>query len=523
MSRKSILLFVLSVFFLPSCLHDCRASESEVPGDPPASHATDRTSQPSPELEVRVPRLEERIRIDGDLDDEGWAGAARIQSFFETEPGDNVEPSVATEVWLTYDESALYVAFHCSDDPSTIRATLSDRDEFRADDVIIIILDTFRNRQTAYQLGVNPFGLQVDVFRNMDEQDATFDMVWHSDGRIVDDGWTAEMAVPFKSLRFPDTEEQEWGVHFIRLRPRESYEEISWPSRDRDNPCFLCQAGVLKGIRGVSAGRNLEFLPYAISFQTGGLSDSDDPDSFQDGKVDGDAGFNLKYGLTSDLTLDLAYNPDFSQVESDVAQIDINTTFALFYPEKRPFFLEGSDIFSSQIYAIYTRTVNDPLWAAKVTGRVNRTSIGYILARDDRTPFIVPFEEESAHVPSSKNSVANIVRLKQDVWEDSFFGLVATDREVGEGYNRVAGVDASVRFLNDYRFSFQALQTWTKEVDDTMLYAGEEGEATVLETAEEKRFFDDGRYSAAFDGERFDGLGLSAQPLSPSLEFSGLL
>ncbi|MFQ6092719.1 MAG: DUF5916 domain-containing protein, partial [bacterium] len=371
-------------------------------------------------MEIWVPRLNGSIRIDGRLDDQGWEGAARIGNFSETEPGDNVKPSVETEVWLTYNEQAMYVAFHCYDDPATIRATLTDRDQFRADDVIFIVLDTFRNRQTAYQLGVNPYGLQVDIFRNIDEQDVTFDMVWHSAGRIVDDGWVAEVAVPFKSLRFPNREEQVWGFHCIRLRPRESFEEISWVPLDRDARCFLCQAGVLKGIRGVSAGRYLEILPYAISFQTGSSSDPADPKApFENDDIDANAGVDIKYGLTSDLTLDFAYDPDFSQVESDVAQIDINTTFALFYPEKRPFFLEGSDIFSSEIFAVYTRTINDPSLAAKLTGRVNRTTIGYILARDDKTPFIVPFEEQSAYVSSNKKSVANIVRLKQDFLEDS--------------------------------------------------------------------------------------------------------
>ena len=476
------------------------ASWREKPQRSQGIQESEDTFRPNTNLEVKIHRMKGKIQIDGRLDEEEWDRAARIGNFSEIEPGDNIKPSVETEVRLTYDEHSLYVAFHCYDDPATIRATLSDRDQSRADDIIFIVLDTFRSFQTAYQLGVNPYGLQVDILRHLDDQDGTFDIVWHSAGRIVGDGWVAEMAIPFKSLRFPNKEDQEWGFHCIRLRPRESYEELSWVPLDRDDPCFLCQAGVLKGIRGVSAGRNVEILPYGMSYQAGSLSDPEDPEShFREGKVDADAGFNVKYGLTSDLTFDFAYNPDFSQVESDVAQIDINTPFALFYSEKRPFFLEGSDIFNSRIQAVYTRTINDPILTAKLTGRVNRTSIGYILAEDERTPFIVPFREQSEFVSSDEKSVSNILRVKHDLKEDSFVGLLATNREVAGGYNRLAGVDASIRFLSDYRLSVQALESWTEEPSDTRLYAGED---TLT--------FDDGQYTAAFDGEHFEGFGLFA-------------
>jgi hypothetical protein len=467
---------------------------------PLQSGTEEPTFQPNSNLDIWVPFAGETIRIDGMLDDAGWRQAVKIGHFSEIVPGDNVQPSVQTEVFVTYDQQALYVAFHCYDEPATIRATLSDRDIFRADDIIFIILDTFRNYQTAYQLGVNPFGLQVDMYRNLDEQDATFDIVYHSAGRIVEDGWVAEMAVPFKSLRFPEREEQMWGFHCIRVRPRESREEMSWAPLDRDDPCFLCQAGVLRGIRGVSGGRNLEILPYVMASQVSGLSDVEDPETpFENKDIEADGGFNVKYGLTSDITLDFAYDPDFSQVESDMAQIDINTSFALFYPEKRPFFLEGSDLFASQIQAVYTRTINDPIAAAKLTGHLNNTSIGYIFAKDDNTPFIIPFQEQSVFLSSRVKSVASIFRLKHNLWEDSFIGILGTSRDVGSGYNRLAGMDASLRFLSDYRFSVQALQSWTEEPNDTTIYEGENGLT-----------FDGDRFTSAFDGDRFHGLGLYA-------------
>ncbi len=453
---------------------------------------------PNTDLNIGVPRLDGTIHIDGVLEEAEWTRAAKVGNFSEVEPGDNVKPAVETEVRLAYDAHALYVAFHCHDDPTAIRATFSDRDNFQADDIVFFVLDTFHNHQTAYQLGVNPYGLQVDILRNMDDEDVTYDLVWQSAGRMVEDGWVAEIAVPFKSLRFPDTDEQKWGFHCVRIRPRESYEQMSWAPLDRDNPCFLCQAGTLTGITDVKTGHNVELLPYGLSFQSGSLTRSEDPASFHDEDLDGDVGLNVKYGLSSDLTVDCSINPDFSQVESDAAQIDVNTTFALFYPEKRPFFLEGSDIFLSQIRAIYTRSINDPILAAKLTGRAGKTSIGYMVARDEHTPFILPLQEQSVYIGSHLSSVSNILRIKHSLREDSFIGLLATDRELDQGHNRLAGLDANIRFLPEYRLSVQALQAWTEEPQDTTFYSGDDS-----------LMFDDGHRSAAFDGERFHGLGLA--------------
>jgi len=185
----------------------------------------------------------------------------------------------------------------------------------------------------------------------------------------------------------------------------------------------------LSGIKDVSTGNNIELLPYVISNQSGSLEDSDDPSSFHNSGLDGNAGFGLKYGLTPNLTLDLTVNPDFSQVEADAAQIDVNSTFALFFPERRPFFLEGNDIFDTKIRAVYTRSINDPIVASKLTGKVGKYSVGYIFARDDETPFTVPFEESSEFTSGGK-SYSNIIRIKRDLLSDSFIGFLATDRRL---------------------------------------------------------------------------------------------
>jgi hypothetical protein len=321
-------------------------------------------------------------------------------------------------------------------------------------------------------------------------------MIWESGGQINSHGWTAEAAIPFRSLRFPDSYEQEWLIHILRIRPRDSREQHSWAPISRDENCLFCQAGTIRGMQGVNRGKNLEVLPYAIANQSGTLNDEDDPRlGYADGNVGGDAGVGVKYGLTPNLTLDFTMNPDFSQVESDAAQIDVNTTFALFFPERRPFFLEGRDIFQTQ-NLVYTRSINDPMAAAKLTGKVGKYTLGYILARDDTSPFIVPFEDHSEIAVGGK-SVSNILRVKRDVLSDSYVGFIATDRRLSDGSNSLFVLDGDVRFLEDYRISGQFGYTHSEEPNNTEL------SSDFADTT-----FGEKNYTSVFDGESFFGRGL---------------
>lgn len=443
------------------------------------------------DLEIVVPKLSTSPKIDGRLDENTWQEATRIGNFTEIKPGDNVRPRVETEVLLGYDDEKFYVGFVCYDtNVREIRATLIDRDEFRMDDLIWVDIDTFNDLQRAYGFTVNPCGVQGDQFAD----DWKFDTNWESAAKILDDRWEAEIAIPFKSLRFPPKEEQCWRVHFTRFRPRESTEVYSWAPISRDNPSIASQAGYLWINERISTSRDIEFLPYVVGAQTGVLANPTDRTSLRNDRGTGNIGLSIKYGLTSNLTLDLALNPDYSQIESDVTQIDVNTTFALFYPEKRPFFLEGKDIFETPIDAIYTRSTNDPLFAAKLTGKIGRTSIGYIIARDEHTPWVVPFEEYSFNFGSDKKSLSNILRAKQDILKDSYVGALITDRELSGSFNRVIGIDGSIRFKTIYNLSFQTLGSWTKEPNDTTLFAGYP-DLTFGKN-----------YSAAFDGESFSGV-----------------
>ncbi|MCB0277445.1 MAG: carbohydrate binding family 9 domain-containing protein [Calditrichaeota bacterium] len=449
--------------------------------------------------ELRVPSLEGGIEIDGKLEDPGWQGAAIIDHFSETFPGDQTRPPVAVHGKIAYDPDFLYLCFEMEDPPENIRYSLRDRDEIWQDDYVGILLDTYGDGAWAYFLFANPLGVQGDTrFVTSQGEDDGFDIIYKSRGRLTETGYTVEMAIPFRSLRFPNREEQTWRATFWITHPRDSRRTYSWAAMDRDNPSFLSQFGTLTGIHGIQPSNNFEILPAIVGSQSGALKDDEDPGSgFDNGDPDLDVSLNLKYGLSANMVADLAINPDFSQVEADAAQIDVNSTFALFFPERRPFFQEGSDLLSNWVNIFYSRTINDPLAAGRLTGRFNRTSLAFITARDRNTPIILPFEERSGFVDAGK-SYANIFRIKQTFGEDSFYGATLTDRRFDAGgSNTVAGVDLRWQlpgFLKQYRIECNWVFSHTEEQNDTSLTSNLNGES-----------FDNDRYSADFDGESFNG------------------
>ena len=437
------------------------------------------------------------IKVDGALDEPVWKDAAIATDFVEIEPGDNSTPPVKTEVKIIYDEDNLYFGFICYDNDMTkLVANMTDRDKIFNDDFIGLILDTYRDYKHSYEFYVNPYGIQGDLSLEPNNEDTSPDYIWNGDAKIYNDRWTAEIAIPFKSIRFPDKKEVSFGIDFIRTRPRDSRLQMSWTVISRDNPSLLGQLGVIKGIRNVKSGKNLEILPYVIGSVSGYLRDDDPSSKFvADSLVKGDAGINVKYGFTSNLTGEIAVNPDFSQVESDAAVIDVNTTNAIQYSEKRPFFLEGGNIFRTSIQLFYSRMINDPLYAAKLTGKIGDYSLGYILAYDENTPFIVPYDYGSFFVLGNKlKSLSNVFRVKRDLKGESYIGLAVTDREIGKSYNRDFSFDGSLNFLDNYYLNWQAVSYNTRELNDTNLFS------RTVELA-------DSSYKIKFDGKKFSGFG----------------
>jgi hypothetical protein len=414
---------------------------------------------------LHVPRASAPITVDGLLEDPGWAGALRVDLSNEFRPAENLAAPVTTECWISYDDRVLYVAFRSHDpEPSRIRAHLSDRDSLFRDDFVGIILDTFGDDRRAFEFLANPLGVQADGVMNDvgNGEDFSWDAIWDSAGRITPDGYDVEIAIPFGSLRFPAAAgERSWGFQPTRSYPRTVRHQISLAPIDRNRNCFLCQSPRLAGFEGITPGRNVELDPTLTGHRTDERPDFPSG-AMERGKAEAEPGLSARWGFTPGLSLNAALNPDFSQVEADAEQLSVNTRFALYYPEKRPLFLEGADYFETPFRAVYTRTLADPSWAGKVSGKQGRNALGVIVAHDTETNLIFPGNQGSASGALGSGSDAVIARYRVDVGKSSALGALVTDRE-GEGYhNRLAGVDGVLRFNASEMVVFQAIRTSTE-------------------------------------------------------------
>ncbi len=329
----------------------------------------------------RVPKIKMDMSVDGVLDEPFWEDALSLSLDFEVRPGENIPPPVKTIVKLAYSESHLYAAFIADDpDPSKIRARFTDRDQLLADDWVALNLDTFNDERRSFLLVCNPFGIQADNIED-NGNGSSWDAIWASAGQITDKGYQVEIKVPFSSLGFQRSDgEQVWGFDAIRSYPRNVRHHIALFERDRDNNCYLCQAVKLVGFDGATPGKNIEIIPTFSSLYAEERFEPNDSTSWQAGSFERTspgfgrslkegAGFTARWGITPNINLLGTYNPDFSQVESDATQLDINTNFALSYPERRPFFLEGADFFHTRLDVVHTRSLADPIAGVKLSGK----------------------------------------------------------------------------------------------------------------------------------------------------------
>lgn len=463
------------------------------------AHAGPEPARRGPAARVRptleVAPADGAIRIDGDLDDGGWAGAAVADGFSEFQPREGVPAQSPTEALVTYDAENLYVAFRVRDDPRALRVTLQDRDAVWDDDWVMVVLDTYGDNSWAYMIGANPIGVQLDArFSNASGDDASFDVIYHTAARVTEDGYQVEMAIPFASLRFPDAARQDWKLQFVRNHPRASRHQYSWAALSQNNNCVLCQSGSLIGIEGVEPGGQLEVLPAVVAGQRGALTDVTDPGTFRSGHPSAEFSLGLRYPFRSGWTAEATYNPDFSQIESDASQIDVNSTFALFFPERRPFFQEGSDLFDTWVDAVYTRSINDPVAAGKLIGRQGNLSLGYIGAVDEHSPVIIPLREQSVVLQNGR-SVSNIVRARQMFGSGSSVGALLTDRRfTGGGSGSTIGADLLLRLSELWQLEAQIVGSYTRE-------PSEAGPTEGLDATT----FGDAGHTATFDGESFGG------------------
>ena len=413
------------------------------------------------------------IEVDGALDEPAWAAAAEVTLPVEVAPGENTPAGIATRCRLAYDRRNLYLGCRAEDpEPAAIRARLTDRDEPTEDDLIGLRLDPFHDRRRAFEFYVNPLGVQADLFRDDlgndrmgDNEDLAWDAIWDSAGRITPEGYEVELAIPFSSLRFPQTADpQEWGFGLLRIRPRRDRVELSTEPRDRNRNCEVCQLSTLAGLEGMSPGRHLELDPTVTAERVDRAETPGGP--LEGGDSDVEPGLTLTWGPLPDVILSGALNPDFSQVEADALELDVNRQFAIFYPERRPFFLESADFFATPLEIVFTRNVADPDWGGKVTGKRGKNAFGAFLAEDARTTLLLPGAERSELAELDESSTDAVARYRRDIRNGGALGFVATGREAGDYRNGVAGLDGLLRFSAVDSLRFQALGSSTRYPDD---------------------------------------------------------
>ncbi|MDE2764051.1 MAG: DUF5916 domain-containing protein [Gemmatimonadota bacterium] len=413
------------------------------------------------------------IDIDGEIDEAVWADAPVLTGFTQFDPVEGVPATQRTEARVLLTDDAIYFAVTAWDDVQDgIRATLGDRDSFGfSDDFVRFVLDTFDDSRRGYVIMVNPLGVQQDGLwvvgggqrrRWGPPIDWNPDFVWDSGGRIFDGGYSVEVRVPLKSIRFPSVPVQDWGLQIERRIARNGYRE-SWAPVTADVANQMEQFGTLTGLRDLSPGLFLEINPVQ-TFSRQGAYDSD-AGAFRREGIDGDFGFNVTYGITSNLTLDGTYNPDFSQVEADAGQIAVNERFALFLREKRPFFLEGTEIFQLPRQLVYTRSIVNPVVGAKLQGKIGSFNAGYLGALDE--------VGDSDDPDGKENAVVNLLRLRRDLGSTSNIGMVYTDRASGQDrFNRVLGVDGRFQLKQRYTVTLLAAGSRTSQGDPGAVSGG---------------------------------------------------
>jgi hypothetical protein len=421
------------------------------------------------QLKVAISRLEEAVVVDGALDEPAWGRAAVLTGFSQYAPVDGRPAAQATEVLVFYSPSAIFFGIRARAEPGSVRATLALRDQLGAEDSVSLFLSTYNDGRQAVVFTVNPLGVQSDgtlveagqtqsgggfggLSSGRQAPDLSPDFVFESKGRLTDDGYQVEVRIPFQSLRYQQAPVQSWGLHVVRKTQSSGYED-SWAPARRAAASFLAQAGVLEGIRDLRPGLVLDLTPVVTARLDGAPSDT----GFGYHAPTPQLGGTVRWGLTPNLTLNGTAKPDFSQVEADAGQFVYDPREAQYFPEKRPFFLDGLEQFATPNRLIYTRRIMAPVAAAKLTGNLSGTNLGLLSAVDDQDS-----SRDGSHRP-----VFNLLRVQRDLGQQSKLGLVYTDKVDGSDYNRVAGLDTRLAFGSIYTLELQAAGSYTRVGDWT--------------------------------------------------------
>lgn len=413
-----------------------------------------------------IPQLAEAAKIDGQIVETVWQQSLALELAYETQPGENIPALVRTLIWTYHDRQNLYFAIKAFDpEPHRIRCRLAQRDQIGNDDLININLDTFNDERRNYYLGCNPLGVQRDGVETV-PSDGSWDAIWTSAGRITADGYEIEMAIPFSSIRFQKTEkEQIWGLDISRWYQREYMHRLGLVPIERGNNSYQSQFLKIIGFSGIKPGKNIEIVPTLTASRTENRElEPVGPWIKQDSAIE--PGVSASWGLTPNLVVSGTVNPDFSQVEADSRQLDVNEPFAIFFAEKRPFFCEGADFFKSSFNVLHTRTLRDPGLGLKLSGKEGSHTIGAYLVQDTLTNLIFPGSQGSRQTSLNMDNTAVVLRYKKDFGPRYTLGAYLTNRQGDEYHNRVVGADGSLRFNPQNRLDFQFLASQTDYPDE---------------------------------------------------------
>lgn len=441
---------------------------------PCTSHAN-RFSGAGGSIRLSPPRTSQAPKLDGTIDEGEWQSAAVLEGFTHGRPVEGVHDSLGTVCYVMYDDKHLYVAFRCPELPGQVQAPVVHRDDVWSGDWVGVSIDSYHDRQRSYFFCANPLGVQADgIDQEGRDTDMSPDFQFSSEGRATHEGFEVEFAIPFKSLRFAPAERVTFGFNAIRDQ-RRTGAHMYWAPITREISGYHRQIGDLQDLQGIRPGRNFEINPYVTGSSIGaretGVMSWDPAESRQ--------GVDLKYGLTSAITANVAVTPDFSQVEADAGVLDVNLRNSIFFPEKRPFFLEGSDIFQTTMNMVYTRQIADPLYGLKITGKSGRTAFGVLNAADRSASRSIESLPDHANPYLDRDAQFSVGRIRHDFSDDFSLGALLTTRDHRDATNRALSGDTRVTFRKRFTFALQTTHSWTRDPDLRAAIAGLDSASAV--------------------------------------------
>ncbi len=446
-------------------------------------------------LNYQLAHINKNIDVDGVLNEPHWQQATRVAVNYQDEPNEKGTPPVKTDAYIYDDGHNLYVAFVAYDpEPSKIRAALRDRDTLWQDDNVGLVIDTFNDERTGYEFYVNPLGAQGDIrMTDTDEwvSDLSWDAIWDSAGTINEQGYVVEMRIPFKALRFAQNQaDSTWGFSMMRNYQRDVLYQLSSTGFDRDIKCSLCQFDKITGFNNLAPSKNLQLTPTLTALRNDQKTQV--PGAWDNGDVNTEVGLDLRWGVTKDAVINATINPDFSQVETDSLELDVNTTYSIYYAEKRPFFLDGASYFKSNLFELlYTRTIAEPNIGAKLTGKTDSHSYAVMFADDDNSNVLLPSNQGSGFASLNDKTKAAVARYQYDIGQQGTVGVTSTHRESSDYHNTVLSVDGSYWFNQSDTLNYQIAHADTNNsqflVDNYNLAESQSDMAYALKLTRDKR------------------------------------